>query len=108
MIDLLQDLSVLTNVSNATWSSMKARSSSLLSHYIVEAILNQQSDVQVDIGLGYLFIHIQDEDIQFRFEPAEDVCRKIRKAVKTGTSSLVEDVDAELGKRFSSTYKELI
>lgn len=108
MIDLLQDLSTLTNVSALTWKEMTRRSTSLLSHYVVEAQQAQLNNIDVDIGIGLLRLKFEGDDLKFRFEPSRELSRKIQKAVDSNTSSLVHDVDAELGKRFSSTYKELV
>lgn len=108
MIDLLEDLSSLTHVSAVTWKEMTKRSTSLISHYVVEAIQSDTDSTEVDLGIGVLHLKIDDDSVRFRFDPSRELTRKIQQAVDTGTSSLVLDVDEELGKRFSSTYKELV
>lgn len=104
---IVDDLSVLTNVAKYNLESMVNLSTNLISHAVFESVREQEPYTEVDIGVGTLYIKIEDDMIQYKFIPSTKLDNAVKDTVKNNRSRLTVTVEDTLGKRIMSTYKDL-
>lgn len=105
---LTDDLSTLTTISKSTFRSLMQKSFLLISHYIREAIQDNKSLVEIDIGIGTLYISIVEDNIKYKFIPSCALEKTIKQTLQEDESLLIQAIDAKLKDSIENTYKELL
>jgi hypothetical protein len=106
MTKLLDDLCCLTTVATYNMTQLRKLSESIIGHAVSEGVLDNEEIVEIDIGIGTLYIKIED-DIKYKFIPSDKLSSVVKQAVETRTSPLNTEIDETLGKRIMNTYKDL-
>ena len=106
-INLLEDISNLSTVAITNLNKLTSLSEDVIGHAVLEAILNKDNMVEVDIGIGLLYILISEDEIKYKFIPSTKVQNSVELAVNKKKSKLIERVDEVLGRRIMNTYKDL-
>jgi hypothetical protein len=61
----------------------------------------------LDIGVGNLFINIDNESVRYRFEPSVFMDNSVSESVLSGKNPVIEDIESSLLNKVNTTYKEL-
>ena len=107
-IDVLNDLSVLTEVSKLSLQNLADKSILAISHGVFEGIQNQESQTEFDIGIGILYIRLEGDAIKYKFIPSKNMEETIAYTVKNKTSALAIKADRALGERIENAYRCLL
>jgi hypothetical protein len=106
-INIVSDTAVLTTIPEKTIKKIMDKMVYAIAEAVVEARITNQSVIELNIGLGTLFIKLEDDSIQYKFVPGE----KLEESVKNSfinQQNLLEDVlDASLVNKLTNIYKDL-
>lgn len=107
-VNLIEDLSTLSTVAVTNLQKLTSLSEDVISHAIMEAMLNKDPISEVDIGIGSLYILISAEEIKYKFIPSSKLQNIVKRTVHTKKSHLTQHVDEVLGRRIMDTYKDIL
>ena len=106
---LSEDFAMLTTIPKSKVDDLFEKWMSIICHNIKEQVLEQNSTVEVDIGIGTLFIQVSDEAVKYKFIPCAKFERAVRDALTNEPNDLLIDrVDEVLRERILHTYKDLL
>lgn len=108
MISILNDIAQLTSIPKLTLEKLSDKAAISIADNVLEAMLNKESQIALDIGLGVLNIKLEENAIKYKFIPSKYLDNNIAYALKSKQSPLVCDLDKALAERIKATYKELI
>ena len=107
-IDLFDDLCTLTGVSKLSLQNLSDKGVSCISHGIIECIQNTDAQCEIDIGIGILYIKLEEEAIKYKFIPSKNLEETVAFAVKYKASPIALKADKALGDRIENAYRSLI
>lgn len=105
--DLLDDISSLTTIQKISLDRLVIQANKCICHNVQEAIVDKSSGVCINIGIGNIFIYINNDEIKYRFEPSSKLESGIADTVLTGKSPIIEDIEQSLISKVNTVYKEL-
>lgn len=108
MTDLLSDLSTLTGIPRLTLDKLTKSKILCISHTAHETQCEGKDTVEIDIGLGVLYIKYDTEVVKYKFIPSKALENQIRHTIDSKTSPLIIKAEHQLADRIKSTYKELV
>ena len=108
MATLIEDLSVLTDVSEPTLKKFIPVSIYCLSHNVFETLHKNENISEIDIGIGQLCIKIESNSVKYRFIPSKELDKCVTQAVTTGCSPMITKIDTSLQEKIERAFKELI
>lgn len=104
--NLIEDLSCLTGVRQNLLNDLVTCTNSIISHDIVETIMNKEKVTIVNIGIGYLYFTNEDNIIKYKFVPSEKLEKVIVSSYKKKNELSVK-IEDSLSRKISECYKEL-
>ena len=108
MNSLIDDMGVLTSVPTSQIKDIVDVITDAISHSVYESVCKKDTQCEVDIGIGILYIKYEGDSIKYRFVPSPRLEEKVASTVNSKHKHLVARVDASLTKRIGQTYKELV
>ena len=108
MIKIINDVSELTNIPKLTLDHIIERFNLCITHAMYEAMIEKESKVELDIGLGTLVIKLEPNEIKYKFIPSKSLDDQVRFTVVNKKSPLMIEVDKALNERVQNAYKELV
>lgn len=108
MIDLLKDISEITNVPKLTLEKISAKGELCIADAVVEVLARGDSQVTLDIGIGTLTIRVSESEVKYKFIPSTRLDTTILRSITLRESPLIPKLDNALVARIQATYKELI
>ena len=108
MVNLIEDLSQLTCVSDTTLKKFVPLITYVIGHAVHEGQCEHKDIVEIDLGVGDLHIKIDDDEIRYRFVPSTDLQKTVSKTVTSKTSPIVTKLHTDLQDRIQRTYKEML
>lgn len=107
MREVIEDLSVITTIPKNSLKRLIEKSKFIICHDIKETLIEKKTDTVIDIGIGVLTIHIEDDTIKYRFEPAPSFEDAIIHTVETGENPLTYELESSLVTRITKAQKDL-
>ena len=104
---LLEDLSIISGVAITNLDKLNSLQEDIIGHAVLESVLNKEPVVEIDIGIGLLYILLTDEEIKYKFIPSNRVQNSVQAAITKKKSSLTKRTDDTLSRRIMNTYKDL-
>ena len=108
MISLFSDISALTGIPKLTLEKICDKAKLSICDSVLEQLINRDPQTIIDIGVGTLYIRVEDCEIKYKFIPNKDLDKMICTAVSTKNNPLINKLDSTLKERVISTYKELL
>lgn len=108
MISINSDLSVITNIPKMTLDKLCDKAALLIADNTLESFLNKEDKASLDIGIGYLYIKIEDDAIKYKFIPSKSLDNLLKDSIKSKQSPIITSVDKALRDKIQATYKELL
>lgn len=108
MPNLINDLYETTHVSEKYLEKLLDATQLCLGHALYEELDKGRTDVELDIGIGILELHVTTESIKYRFIPTGEFERILARVVTTGQSPVAERLEVNLQKRIEQTYEGLL
>lgn len=107
MFDMLDDLSILTTIPKSVLEKLTTKSIDTICYDVREQQLQNLPLTEVDIGIGILYIKLEDDAIMYKFVPSEVLENKVLKTVNKQYKPVCGLAEASLKKRIMNAYKEL-
>ena len=108
MNKLFSDISSLTNVSEDILKQLSKTSTYCIGHTVYENTISGETNLhEIDLGIGTLYIKVDDEQIRYKFIPS----KQLEEAVSHGAqkrSPLAIKVNEKLREKLESTFRGLI
>ena len=108
MTNLLNDISVLTNVSESTLKKFTPIINNCIGHAVHETECAKEDITKIDLSIGQLIIKISYDGIHYRFVPSKELENILVKTVTTGSSPILDKLETNLQQKIDRTYKELL
>ena len=88
MIDLLNDLSTITNIGKFNYHKLVDNINTIIGHSIIEALKEGKDNVIIDLGIGELNASNLNSNITYEFKPSINLDKLITKSIKNNESPL--------------------
>lgn len=108
MINLVEDISSLTDVSENTLKKFIPIILQCLGHYVHEQQCKKSDSCVIDLGVGELHIKLDKEGIRYRFTPSKELEATLISTLKTKTSPMITKLEKNLQEKIERAYKELL
>lgn len=108
MINLLKDISILTDVNENTLNKFVPIYEYCIGHAVHEATCIKSDIVELDLGFGELHIKLEHDCIRYRFVPSKDLEKSIINTIKTHNSPIITKLESNLQEKIDRAYKELL
>ena len=108
-INLVDDLSSLTGISPSALNDFYKITNLCIAHSVKESSLeNNDEDTCIDIGIGSLTIHVDNDEIKYRFVPSRPLKNAIEDSLQNNEDVLINAINTKIKERFEKAYKELL
>ena len=108
MINLIEDVSTLTDVSANTLKKFLNVSNFVIGHSVHESMCEHKELTNIDLGVGQLDIKVDDNRIYYRFTPSKELEKILIQTITTNTSPMITKLDNKLQEKIDRAYKELL
>lgn len=108
-MNLIQDLSLITTISESHLRKLVDKSSWIICNDCIEGLYTKSDKVvDIDIGIGILYISLDKNNIRYKFIPSEDLNKSVIKSVVEGINPLKDNLEESLKSKIVNVYKELL
>lgn len=110
MTDIVKDISTLTTIPEKTLNKFFRKMTYCICESVQEDMLqeNENQIVELDIGIGILYIKYTDgENLKYHFEPNELLSKSLKQTVINKQNLLEDLLNDSLAKKFMEVYKDL-
>lgn len=108
MSNLIDDISKLTTIPDKVLLKLVDKSYFCISSAIEEALLEHKDIVEIDLGIGTLYLEVKSESVRYKFLPNKELDKTVKDTVINRKNSLQDVLEMTLVDRITNTYKELI
>ena len=106
--NLIKDLSTLSTIKEKDLVKLLNKAVYCINDSLEETTLAGNNVLIEDIGLGSLYISIENNEIKYKFIPSKDFESSILKTVVSKKNPLSDKLEDTLVKRISNAYKDLL
>ena len=107
-ISLSEELKTLNNVSESDSINISSYIEDILSSNVLRSLQNNDNEIKFDLGIGFLFIRIFSDSIQYNFEPSKSLQEKIAKSSTDNENFLVSLLDEKISLKLYKIYREIL
>ena len=108
MNKLAEDIACLTTIPVSALLDLEKLYGDCLVHNIYENLICGNNPIEVDIGIGTLYIKLEDANIKYKFIPSKNLEETVAQTIRTKTSPVTIAVNTALRKRIENVYKQLL
>lgn len=108
MINLVDDIARLTDVSEKTLNKFIPIANYCISHALYESQCKKEELCVIDLGYGEIHLKTDDNCVYYKFIPSKELEKLIIQAVTTKTSPMIFKLDTGLQEKIDRAYKELL
>lgn len=106
--NLLKDVSNITRLRTSVMNTLTDVAKYCICDYIDNLKINDEEVVEIDVGIGTLFIEVLDEEVKYQFKPSTNLERSIVSTIVDEDNPLTRAAELNLEKRIYNTYKGLL
>ena len=106
MVDLLQNLSIITTIPKKDLERLVTKSEDIICHEVLNSVYDD-GYIQLNIGIGTINIHVSGDDLQYKYIPSNQLEDKLKESIYSNESPLTISVEQELKNKMLRAYKEL-
>ena len=106
--DLLKNVSSLTLIKPSILNSIINIEEDCICDYTLDIYESDDDIIEIDIGIGTLYINIIEDELTYKFVPSKRLEKKIINTINSGESYLEKDIESKLNSKLFNTYKELL
>lgn len=108
MNKIIEDLVTLTNLPISLLKKLVNYAIYCICHKVYENMLKVNNITEVDIGIGKLYILLEEDSIQYKFIPSKFFEDNLLWTMKNNSSPLTKIAEEKLEEKIKETYKELL
>ena len=105
---LVNDISSITGIQQFTLEHLVDKCNLCICHDVFESVYCRNDTCEIDIGIGILYIKLEDDMIKYKFIPSKKLEESVRTTVSTGVSPLIETVEDTLKSKVENAYNRLL
>jgi hypothetical protein len=105
---IVDDVSTLTSISKLALENLVEKCNICICHDVFEEVSVGNDLIDIDIGIGMLYIKLEDGMIKYKFIPSKKLEESVQKTVSNKESPLVGILDTTLKDRIENAYKNLL
>lgn len=102
---LIKDVSTLTTIQETTLKRLSNKVQVCLCDYIEEALKDNIDEIEIDVEIGKLIIHLSQSTIKYRFVPNHNLSNAISDTIYGERSELVDILESSLVDKVENVYK---
>lgn len=106
--NVLESLSKLTTIPKDTFTSLSNKAVWCICDSVQDSDLNGDYLSKIYIGIGYLIIANEEEQIKFKFIPSEYLESSVKETLLEGKNPLQFNLERNLVNKILKTYKDII
>lgn len=107
-INIMNDLSTLTTIPMESLNKLSTKAIYCINDAVEELLLSDESILKLDIGIGILNISINNNELDYYFEPCDKLNNSIIGTIKNKSNTLTNKLDATLVDKVLHAYKDLL
>lgn len=107
-MDLIKDVSTLTTIPEKYLEKLLDKFHYAICDNIVEGVLEGKSLIELNIGIGTLYINILENSVKYKFVPSPKLESNIRDIIIKETNPLELKLESNLVDKITNIYKEYI
>lgn len=108
MTNLIDDLSVLCDVSDKTLRKFISKINYCIGHAVHEDECKREEITIIDLGYGELHIKHEQTSIRYKFIPSKELENTLIETVISKRSPMITKLENDLQEKIDRTYKELL
>lgn len=108
MTDLIKDVSVVTTIPENALQNLSDICEEAIAYSVLENISDKTTLTEVDIGIGILYIKLEEDNILYKFIPSIELENKVSETVCGKYSPIIGKVEKRLKNKILNVYKELM
>lgn len=108
MSNLLEEVSVLTDVSEATLRKFIPIIDHCIGHLVYEGICEKQEIIEIDLEIGRIDVKVGHDGLKYKFIPSKELERLIVNSITTKSSPILTKLEKNLQDKIDKSYKELL
>lgn len=102
---LKDDLSTLTTIKDSTLSKLTKEINYCITDAVCKSIYNEETETNIDIGIGTLTIRFDNNQVRYRFVPSKELEASIASAIIEEKNVLVTALETSLVDKLNNIYK---
>jgi hypothetical protein len=106
-VNIIENTSVLTTVPEKAIKKIIDKMIYAIAEAVVEVRLTNQETLELDIGLGILFIMFEDDSIKYKFVPGEKLEETVKNSFINQQNLLEDALESSLKSKLTNIYKDL-
>ena len=107
VVDIVKDLSTITTIPVRTLDKLISQSDWCICNAIEETILSGNDTVCVDIGIGLIYMSINNNEVQYKFVPSSKLEKYVVDTVVNAKNPLTINLESTFINRILKTYKDM-
>jgi|LSQX01.2.fsa_nt_gb hypothetical protein len=108
MNNLIEDISKLTTIPDKVLNKLVSKSFYCISDIIEDAILENKKVVEIEIGIGTLYLELNSDNVRYKFIPNKELESAVKNTIVNKRNLLQDTLEMILVNRVTDTYKELV
>lgn len=108
MNNIITDVSTVTTIPEVALQNLNDIYQEAIAYCVLENMHDNNPITEVDIGLGILYIKLQDENVFYKFVPSNQLEQKVTATVTGDYFPIAGKVERRLRKKILNVYKELM
>jgi hypothetical protein len=108
MNNLIEDISKLTTIPDNVLYKLVEKSLYCISDAVEDTVLEQKKIVEIDIGIGTLYLELNAENVRYKFVPNKELESAIKDTIINKRNLLKDALETTLITKITNTYKELL
>lgn len=108
MVNLNEDVSKLTTISEATLNQLDQRKVWCIAEAVTETALSEKSSIDLNIGIGVLSLLVEDNQVKYKFKPSTNLDEAIKGCLIHKQNALSINLDKALVDKLTNIYKNLV
>lgn len=107
MINILEDISTLTSINKKALDKLSNVAIYCINDAVVESLITDNDTVKVDIGIGELWLRLENDQVKYKFIPSAKFEESIVNTITNKSNLLEISIENSLKEKITNTYKDL-
>lgn len=108
MVDILEDVSILTTIPKKVLAKLIEKVQFAISDGVLEGVLAGKNIVDINIGIGTIYIQILENSIKYKFIPNETMEENVKHAIVNKENKLEKVLEDTLVEKIVNVYKDFL
>lgn len=107
-VNIMNDLTTLTTIPLESLNKLSTKVIYCINDAVEDLLLSDENILKLDIGIGTLNISINNDELNYYFEPCDKLNNSVISTIKNKNNTLTNKLDTTLVDKILHTYKDLL